>query len=97
MKRVFTLLFFCCCFNWSFAQDSLHIKVHFLYGSKPQKKHKDTESKWFGGRKGGHVGIELDSTRILNFIPQGKFHLFASKVNLHSTYAEHSKRSFITF
>lgn len=27
------------------AQDSLFLKVHFLYGSKPQKAYKKTQSK----------------------------------------------------
>jgi hypothetical protein len=59
------------------------------------KKYKDTERKWFGGVLGGHVGIEGDSGRILNFLRQGKkVHWFAKKNNKHSIYKEHDVRSF---
>jgi hypothetical protein len=68
--------------------------VHFLYGSKPLKEYKDSEQKWFGGILGGHVGIEGDSNRIVNFLPKGEFHWFAKKDNKHSTYAIHSSESF---
>lgn len=58
------------------------------------KKYKETEQKWFGGVLGGHVGIEADSDRIVNFLPSGQFHWFAKKNNRHSTYAVHSVDSF---
>lgn len=38
------------------------IKVHFLYGSKPKRKFKDTEVKSFGGLHGGHVSIQAGDT-----------------------------------
>lgn len=94
MKRIYLLLLFCYCFLRVYAQDTAFIKVHFLYGSKPRKQYRDTESNWFGGMLGGHVGIEVDSNKILNFLPQGKFHWFASRKNLHSTYAVHVEKSF---
>jgi hypothetical protein len=77
-----------------FSQTSDSIKVHFLYGSVPKKEFKQTESKWFGGKLGGHVGIESESGKILNFLPKGKFHWFAKSRNKHSTYAIHSCQSF---
>jgi hypothetical protein len=77
-----------------YSQDSTLLKVHFLYGSKPLKKYKDTERKWFGGVLGGHVGIEGDSGRILNFLRRGKVHWFAKKNDKHSIYKEHDVRSF---
>jgi hypothetical protein len=76
------------------GQDTLYLKVHFLYGSKPKKEYRSSESKWFGGVLGGHVGIELDSNRILNFVPSGKFHIVAKKNNRHSRFAIHSFESF---
>lgn len=94
MKRIYILLIFTYCFAHVSAQDSTYIKVHFLYGSKPRKQYRDTESKWFGGMLGGHVGIEVESNEILNFVPKGKFHWFASRKNLHSTYAIHSEKNF---
>lgn len=44
------------------ADSSAVIKVHFLYGSKPKRKFKDTEFKSFGGLHGGHVSIQTGDT-----------------------------------
>ena len=74
--------------------DTAYIKVHFMYGSRPYKKYKDSERKWFGGILGGHVGIEGDSGQILNFRPKGNFHVFSSKKNKHSHYEEHTFNEF---
>lgn len=68
------------------AQDCMYLPVHFLYGSKPTQKYKFMEKKWFGGKMGGHVGIEVDSNKIMNFVHRGSFHLISSKQNKHSTY-----------
>jgi len=87
MRYVFILLF-CLSILWCRSQDTL--RVHFLYGSRPLKKYKDTEPKWFGGMLGGHVGIEGDSGRILNFVPRGKFHWFPKSTNKHSAYTEYA-------
>lgn len=38
------------------------IKVCFLYGSKPARKFKKTEVKYFGGLHGGHVSIQYKDT-----------------------------------
>lgn len=94
MRRIYLLLLFTYCFLRVNAQETIFIKVHFLYGSKPGKHYRDTESKWFGGMLGGHVGIEVDSNKILNFLPQGRFHWIASKKDLHSTYALHDEKDF---
>lgn len=91
--RLYLFLFFSIYFNFLFSQDSTYLKVHFLYGSKPLKAYKN-ESKWFGGILGGHVGIESDSGKILNFLPVGKFHIFPKKVNKHGTYALYSSDQF---
>ena len=93
MRQKITILL-CFISTLSYSQDTTYLKVHFLYGSKPLKKYKDTEQKWFGGILGGHVGIEGDSNRIVNFLPSGKFHWFAKKANRHSTYAIHSVDNF---
>lgn len=76
------------------AGDSTFIKVHFLYGSKPKKKYWETESKWFGGKHGGHVGIEIDSNRIIDFVPSGSFHYFSKKDDRNSAFVIHSVESF---
>jgi hypothetical protein len=77
----------------SFAQDAYMLKVHFLYGSKPNKKYKTTEKKWFGGMLGGHAGIEVVDGKILHFLPKGTFHYIASK-QPHSKYVYNTYRDF---
>lgn len=77
-----------------FASDTLYIKVHFLYGSKPKKEYKETEKTWFGGIHGGHVGIEYEHDKIIDFVPSGKFHYIAKKEELHSSFAHHTEHSF---
>ena len=78
----------------TFSADSTFIKVHFLYGSKPKKEFKATEGKWFGGLHGGHVGIEIDTNKIIDFVPSGKFHYLEKHDNRHSSFAEHDTTSF---
>jgi hypothetical protein len=77
MIRVPLLL---CCFLYgitAMCQDStLLLRINFQYGSKPAKGYKQTESKRFGGIKGGHVNIELEG-RVLDFAPGGRCHLFS--------------------
>jgi hypothetical protein len=68
------------------AQDSVYIKVHFLYGSKPAKAYKGEERKWFGGRPGGHVGVETNPDQVLHFMPKGTFHYVGRQKNRHSQY-----------
>jgi hypothetical protein len=78
----------------SYSQTTSYLKVHFLYGSKPMREHRDTEKKWFGGMLGGHVGIEADSDQIVSFFRGGKLHVVARKNNPHSRYVTHSYERF---
>lgn len=78
----------------SLAQDTTFIKVHFLYGSKPKKEYKDTEEKWFGGVMGGHVGIEVDPNKIVDFVPNGKFHWIAKQKQKNSRFVVHDTINF---
>lgn len=66
-------------------QDTLFIKVHFLYGSRPAHNSEIKEFRYFGGIHGGHVSIEIDSIDY-GFAHKGRFHIFAHKNNLHSKY-----------
>jgi hypothetical protein len=68
--RLYFLLAVTGFFFHSHSQDS--IKVQFIYGSRPLKKYKHTEKKWFGGILGGHVGIEGDSGKFYSFEIKGK-------------------------
>ncbi|HMK04839.1 MAG TPA: hypothetical protein VK489_11630 [Ferruginibacter sp.] len=77
---------FCMAAIPAFANDSCFIKVQFIYGSKPLKKHRDTEKRWFGGLPGGHVGIEADSNKVLDFHPYKNFHLIETNKKKHSRF-----------
>lgn len=75
-------------------KDSICIKVHFLHGSKPKHKYRDTEDKWFGGMLGGHVGIEYEPNKILDFQPKARFHVFAKPKIINSKFSIHDTISF---
>ena len=82
-----TLLLFSFSFvSQSQTDSSRIIKVHFLYGSKPLKKYKSTEMKYFGGIHGGHVTIEVDSIDY-GFAPTGRVHMLPHKRNCHSQFS----------
>jgi hypothetical protein len=91
--RLYLFLIFSLYFNCLLSQDSTYLKVHFLYGSKPLKAYKN-EPKWFGGILGGHVGLESDAGKILNFLPVRKFHIFPKRKNKHGAYALYSSVQF---
>lgn len=74
--------------------DTTYIKVHFLYGSRPKREFKDTEHHWFGGIHGGHVGIEVDSNYIIDFVPAGVFHIIEHPNNKHSRFTTHTVAGF---
>jgi hypothetical protein len=76
------------------SNDSMIVKVHFLYGSKPAKKYKHEEKEWFGGKLGGHVGIETAPHLIFDFMPSGDFHLFAHRKARHSKFTRHTPDGF---
>jgi hypothetical protein len=87
MRLVF-IVFICITSFFKAQTDSSHIlKVHFLYGSKPKWKYRDTEKKYFGGLHGGHVSLELDGVDY-GFEPSKGFHIFAHKKNFKSDYAD---------
>jgi hypothetical protein len=92
--RLFSILLICLFALSIQAQDSVYLKVHFLYGSKPKKRYQDSEPKWFGGILGGHVGIEGDTNEVVNFLPQGVFHQYAKPERRHSRFEIHSAYSF---
>src|SRR5689334_21675262 len=93
MSKIVAIIFFLFT-TVAYSADTTYLKVHFLYGSKPLKKYKHSEKKWFGGILGGHVGIEGDSNKIVNFKTKGKLHLIAKPTHFHSTYAIHSPENF---
>lgn len=88
------LLFLVLIISFQTSASDLFIKVHFLYGSKPKKEFKTTEGKWFGGIHGGHVGIEYDTNKIIDFVPSGSFHYFEKHDERHSSFVFHDTTSF---
>jgi hypothetical protein len=77
---MFRFFFFFLLFTTSLlASDSLLLKLHFVYGSKPIKAFKTIEPKLFGGIHGGHVYLEVDH-RIISFgTNNGNWHIFPHK------------------
>lgn len=76
------------------AADSVYIKVHFLYGSRPRREFRQVEHTWFGGRLGGHAGIETDSNFVIDFVPLGKLHIFSHLEKRHSKFTSHTRNAF---
>ncbi|MCE3228904.1 MAG: hypothetical protein K0S32_3455 [Bacteroidetes bacterium] len=74
--------------------DSVDIRVHFLHGSKPKKKYRFEEDRWFGGVLGGHAGIEYEPNKIVNFQPKSRFHIFHKKGIINSKFSIHDTLSF---
>ncbi len=98
MKSLFTY-FIICIFCLSSIElkadtDSLFIRVHFLHGSKPKRKFRYEEDRWFGGMLGGHAGIEIEKNVILNFGPRSGVHVFSKPRIINSRYFIHDTLSF---
>jgi hypothetical protein len=99
MKNLFlcyiTILLFGAAINIKATNtDSLYVRVHFLHGSKPKKKFRYEEDRWFGGLLGGHAGIEIEKNVILNFTPKARFHIFAKRKIINSRFITHDTVSF---
>lgn len=75
-RLVFLFLFFS---HLLIASDSLFVKVHFVYGSKPKTAFKKVEEKQFGGIHGGHVYMEFNNKIISYGTNNGKWHIFPHK------------------
>lgn len=77
------------------ADSSAHsITIHFLYGSKPAKGYKGTETKYFGGIHGGHVFMQFDGI-IFSFMPNNyPVHVFAHRNKKQSGYFQQSLSEF---
>ncbi|MFH0893871.1 MAG: hypothetical protein V2A54_05500 [Bacteroidota bacterium] len=84
--KIITTLFILFLFATAFAQEKTDsVRIHFLYGSKPAPGYKKTEQKVFGGKRGGHVTIEV---RGVNFglNPSDRLHIFSHKKHKHGVY-----------
>lgn len=51
----------------SSQKDTLVVEI--IYGSKPLAK---SETHWFGGKLGGHIGLRIGQDSILHFVPGGR-------------------------
>lgn len=82
------IFFFLFISHFLFATDSLFVKIHFVYGSKPKHAFKNTEPKFFGGIHGGHVFLEADNKIISFGTNNGKWHVFPHKSKSAGIYRE---------
>ncbi|HBS88768.1 MAG: hypothetical protein A2W91_04160 [Bacteroidetes bacterium GWF2_38_335] len=74
-------------FSYSSSENDYNIKVYFIYGSKPGKGYKKTESKYFGGIHGGHVKVQTENF-VAGFNPNGRLHIFSHKKEIHGMWCE---------
>ena len=74
--------------NSLLAADTLSVKVHFVYGSKPKHAFKNKEPKFFGGIHGGHVFLEVNHKIISFGTNNGKWHVFPHKSKSAGIYRE---------
>ena len=79
MFRLIALFLFLFSSVCTHASDSLYLKLHFVYGSKPLPAYKQTEVKQFGGIHGGHVYLEVNNKIISFGTNKGKWHIFPHK------------------
>ncbi|MRG48651.1 hypothetical protein GFS24_26285 [Chitinophaga sp. SYP-B3965] len=93
MRTILIIILSCITFSVH-GEDSIYVKAHFIYGSVPKKEYSHVEREWFGGLKGGHVGLEVAKDSILNFGPKGSFHWVDKGDNRHSTFMITSIRHF---
>lgn len=73
----------------AFSQDTMN--VYFIYGSKPVS---ESESKWFGGKAGGHVGMGFSKDSVFHFNPNGKAGMFGKK-DQPGTWLQSTERDFL--
>lgn len=78
MQHLFYCLLLFFVSNQLFAQttDTTFITVHVVYGSKPLV---NKTEKWFGGKLGGHIGLEVAPGKVVHFNPGGKFRICGRK------------------
>lgn len=74
MHQLISLTFSLLVYTLGRSQDTLY--VYSVYGSKPLD---DSESKWFGGKLGGHVGLGINRDSIYHFNPGGHVGAFGKK------------------
>jgi len=102
MKRPFFMCALAFCLIVLFAgrtqannhSDSVLIRVHFLHGSKPKHQYRHVEDRWFGGILGGHVGIEYEPGKIIDFVPRARFHIWSNRYIINSHFVLHDTISF---
>lgn len=88
MKIGFTIIVLLSIMSANAQADTLHfIKIHFLYGSKPLKSYKSTETKAFGGIHGGQVTIQVDSFSY-GFEAVLPAHIFSHKKNFQADFVK---------
>jgi hypothetical protein len=72
------------------------LKVHFLHGSRPKAKYKHVQPRWFGGKFGGHAGIQINNDSLIDFYYRPPLHIWPKPLHKYSTFARHSYTGFYT-
>jgi len=73
----------------------LSIKVLFLHKSSLRAHtQKAPEMKWFSGLFSGHVGIEFQPGRVVDFVSYGRFRWFPDNKKPHSRFMIRTRREF---
>lgn len=80
--------------SWCTTAQEHIIKVHFLYGSKPANGYESVEKPWFGGKLGGHVGIETNHNQVVSFLPKGEYHVFPKDYERNSLFVTTTRKHF---
>jgi len=88
IMKIITFLFLSLSTSCFCQTDTLVVEI--IYGSKPIAK---SESHWFGGKLGGHIGLRIGADSVMHFVPGGR--VVATNVNSDTgRYLISSKRSF---
>src|ERR1700756_3143499 len=84
MKGIFAFIMFLFCLS-IYAQDTIVVQI--AHGSKPHKQFKD-EFKTIGGKRGGHVVIQIDNYVYGFYFTGYRIHIFPHGKTKNGTFQE---------
>jgi hypothetical protein len=88
------LVYLICLQSVAQADSTYFMRVHFLYGSRPKFKYRETEKRVFGGLHGGHVSIQVDGMDY-GFERSGGFHIFPRRKKYRARFTGQSSDSIL--
>jgi hypothetical protein len=92
MKTTLSILFIIFALQ-TFSQDS--IIVHFAHGSRPRRQFKD-EFKTIGGKKGGHVIIQIDQYAYGFYFTGHRIHIFPHRQSKNGIFQKQTLQEWTT-